>query len=168
MVEQWSQVNGARSHGIEKPGLGPLDGCKNLQELWQLVDRMTDRSWAIGMVGSQESWLHGGWGVRRLWVSSPLPREVWSQDRTPQLGLMESPSSPGQCYVCPGYFPQDLFIITAVVSFPLSCLCFLPYVTDHLSLESQILMVPIDDHAHTLCKSTCLVVISLGSHPHTG
>lgn len=92
-----------------------------------------------------------------------MPREVWSQGRTLQLGLMESPSSPGQCHCVPDLLRQTSFLSLHLGSFLF--LHLFPCVTDYLSFESQILRVSII--GQTLCKSSCLVAIFLRFHPHT-
>lgn len=92
-----------------------------------------------------------------------MPREVWSQSRTLHLGLMESPSSPGQCHCVLDLLHQTYFLSLHLG--PFLFLHFFPCVIDDLSLESQVLKVPITDQ--NLCKSSCLVVIFLRFHPHT-
>lgn len=92
-----------------------------------------------------------------------MPREVWSQGMTLQLGLMESPSSPGQCHCVLDLLHQTSFLLLHLGPFLL--LHLFPCVTDHLSFESQILRVSII--GQTLSKSSCLVAIFLRFHPHT-
>lgn len=81
--------------------------------------------------------------------TSPGPHGVSIKSRTMSL--------------CPGSFTPNLFSVTAFGSFSLSPL--LSCVIDDLSLESQVLKVPITDQ--NLCKSSCLMMIFLRFHPHT-